>query len=225
MYGTICSVYCGGAGGNHVSNMISLCKGMEPRFESSDYEKELIQRYQKFKYQKSHYTGILAHFYTNGNVTGNRVHNTDPLLDIEYQKEFLNKQAVTILSGHEFNWKVLYQHFPDLQLKNPLWIIFTVPNKESVPGKRILLHGWWPVKPERYQFPFKPDIDSPYVASDGIVLNTELLFTKDGSQYLRELLDPYSIVLPKSTDIIHQHWYEWMVYVTDTEWKTDSGEQ
>lgn len=219
MQRTICLVYCGGAGGNHVANMISLCRDMAPRFQSPNYQEEMLQKYKNFNYLRPCHKGIMAHFYTNGlTYDGSNVHNTDILMDDEYRAEFLSRKHSSVLNGHEFNWDALYCTFPDINLVNPLWVIFTVPSPESRPGKRIRLHEWWPKKPDRYKFPFAPGTRSEYVAHDGIVLDTELLFTESGSQYVRELLQPYDIELPIEADIAHKEWYKWMVYVTENKW-------
>jgi hypothetical protein len=92
-------------------------------------------------------------------------------------------------------------------MPDAFWIMISYPKENTVPYNRINLYGFTPNK-ERYMFPFYPSWNSIEVNhNNGLILDSELIFTEYGSQYIRESLKPLDIDLPPIADTLHEMWY------------------
>jgi len=203
-------VYPGGCGGNHLANMLSLCD----EFKSTSSYEQLLKQYKKIDIFFSNTTNpnIKAHF--------SDIHLVQNLEDTDYRNKIIDEQnnEINIFIGHHQHYfmdesKDFVKYFDD-----KIWIVFSFPNTDSIPHKRLIKSEYYPCHIEHYMWPYKTYIsDSYYHSADdsnGFYFDTEKFFTAEGCQYLREmLLSNFGVILPETADILHSMWYKWMEYV------------
>jgi hypothetical protein len=202
-------LYPGGCGGNHLANLISTNSKFTPRFKSDNYLEDLYADY-KSKVDEIYYgpktnhldsiKGLLFHFAEYNNL--------DQLKDEEQVKILLENDTINIFNGHEHCYAEIDIDYKNLsRIPDAFWIMISYPKENTVPYNRINLYGFTPNK-ERYMFPFYPSWNSIEVNhNNGLILESELIFTEYGSQYIRESLKPLDIELPPIADTLHSMWY------------------
>ena len=202
-------LYPGGCGGNHVANIISTNPKFTPRFKSDNYLEDLYADY-KSKVDEIYYgpktnhldsvKGLLFHFAEYNNL--------DQLKDEEQVKILLENDTINIFNGHEHCYAEIDIDYKNLsRMPDAFWIMLSYPKENTVPYNRINLYKFTPNK-ERYAFPFYPSWNSIEVNhNNGLILESELIFTEYGSQYIRESLKPLDIDLPPIADTLHSMWY------------------
>lgn len=198
--------FTGGAGGNHVANMLSLCPEFSPRFQHKHYKEILIHSYQRATREK---INANAHFYQYFNG----IENTSGFKNEEQRTFLLNNQHRNILIGHFHQWVEVFEKGLERDFNNVIWMIFTMPSLNSLGGKRLLNKGYGFPDPKKYNIPFVPNFNkSPIVTKDtAFLFDTDILFTDQGSQYLRECVATYfGIELPVEADLLHREWISWM---------------
>ncbi len=202
-------MYYPACGGNHVCNLISLCKEFNPRIEhDGDYCQWFLDQYKNYDYQarlpmyvNAHFRGDLMHI--------NEIYNT-------YSKEELrNNERKNIFQGHYENY---VEALPKQILKDMgayVGIVFTYPKADSIPKKRLQKLGYYQPN-TKYTFPMRISADNRFFLIDehnGFQFETERLFTAEGSQYLRDLLKQhFDIDLPPEADEMHEIWLKWIDY-------------
>lgn len=206
-------LYPGGCGGNHLANLISTDSKFTPRYSSSNYNEYLLKQYQSK--HNEHYFGPINNPTSIGTdeVKGLIFHfseynNLDQLKDEEQVKILLKNDTINIFNGHEHCYAEIDIDYKNLsRMPDAFWIMISYPKENTVPYNRINLYGFTPNK-ERYTFPFYPSWNSIEVNhNNGLILESELIFTEYGSQYIRESLKPLDIDLPPIADTLHEMWY------------------
>jgi hypothetical protein len=144
--------------------------------------------------------GLIFHF--------SEYNNLDQLKDEEQVKILLKNDTINIFNGHEHCYAEIDSDYKNLsRMPDAFWIMISYPKENTVPYNRINLYGFTPNK-ERYMFPFYPSWNSIEVNhNNGLILDSELIFTEYGSQYIRESLKPLDIDLPPIADTLHEMWY------------------
>lgn len=201
--------FTGGTGGNHVANMLSLCPEFSPRFQHKNYKEMLVNSYRYASISKREKISANAHFYKKFNG----IENTNGLVNSEQRTFLLDNQNRNIIIGHYHQWTDVYSKKLEDGFTNIVWMIFTVPSVDSLAGKRLLNTGYGFPDPKKYNLPFVPNFNkSPIVTKDtAFLFDTEILFTDQGSQYLRECVTTYfGIELPVEADMLHREWISWM---------------
>lgn len=223
-YDSIFVVYPGGTGGNHVRNLISTCPGILDNTKPD----------MKALYEK-HYTEIHRRKDTGAEISAwdfvahfNDITITEYIDNPEIFKEFIEYKGVNVLFGHES----AYQHLSQTELLTPLlearrviWIVLTWPSTGGIAAKRQerlvtlnLLTLRDQQSHEKYQFPYYPSrfLDQKVDDSNGILLDTDRLFTETGSQYLRQLLlENFNLELPEEADHMHKLWFSGILATID----------
>lgn len=101
----------------------------------------------------------------------------------------------------------------------PAWIMMSWPRDGTLPGiRRIKMNSQAQIQ-GTYHWPNTYIQHTNSLCDDyGFNLNTEQFWSKEGSNYLRELLlNNFGIHLPSVADNIHAIWWRWMTKVLDTE--------
>lgn len=198
-------VFPGGAGGNHIQNMISLCPIFNKLFESQNYYKDLLKKYEQLEgtiVQGS--VGIAAHFNQyNENLVALR--NTD------FRKFVDSSNLKTVLVGHDHCIQDAMENNFFVNFEDCSWIIVTWPQTtECVVHRRILQRKHWPQQTYRYTFPYCIPTTLYYVDSTkGFALDPIKLFSVNGSHYLRKKLkENFNLELPIEADTLHEIWYK-----------------
>jgi len=210
-------LYPAGCGGNHLANLISTDSKFTPRYSSSNYNEYLLKQYQSK--HNEHYFGPINNPTSIGTyeVKGLIFHfseynNLDQLKDEEQVKILLKNDTINIFNGHEHCYAEIDSNYKNLsRMPDAFWIMISYPKENTVPYNRINLYGFTPNK-ERYVFPFYPSClkllsDVEVDHTNGLILESELIFTEYGSQYIRESLKPLDIDLPPIADTLHELWY------------------
>lgn len=211
--------FTGGAGGHHISNMLSLCPEFEPKYVSTNYFTNMLTHYSnKTKIlDKIDPLSITSHFYHPFGSNLPIQFNTSILLDEKNHATFLSNKKKNIIIGHWHQWVELYQlGLLDNFTKN-VWIVCSIPNKETLAGRRLEELGYGFPPKNFYTIPYQYDIKGNYVTSESaFLLDTDLLFTDEGSQYLRErVADNFGIALPLEADQLHVEWMKWMKHLNN----------
>ena len=181
-----------------MANMIRLCP--EVHSEVEDYQKKIIEFYENETLRLQNITyldarDVKAHFFDSHSV-----------------QRFPKSDKLVLLEGHfqQYEQSILDGKFP----YNPkcFWLIVAFPNWDSLPGKRIRAMNFWPQNPNYYTIPFNFFVNNKITATDenGTLFDSEILFTDQGSEYLRTELRKFDLELPASADILHRHWIGWM---------------
>jgi hypothetical protein len=212
-------LYPGGCGGNHLANLISTNTKFTPRFKSNNYLEDLFRDY-KSKADEIYYGPKKDHLFSIGSagVRGLKFHfaeynNLDQLKDEDQIQILLKNDTINIFNGHEHCYVEIDSDYKNLsRMPDAFWIMISYPKENTVPYNRINLYNFTPDK-ERYAFPFYPSWVKPLDGgvevdhSNGLILDSELIFTEYGSQYIRESLQPLDIDLPPIADALHEMWY------------------
>ena len=215
-------LYPGGCGGNHLANLISTDSKFTQRFLSDNYYEELLGKYQS-KYKTKYLGPYKNHLISIGQKEVNGVifhfsefNNLDQLKDTEQVKLLLENKTINIFNGHEHCYYDIEKEYKTVRIMpDPLWIMISFPKENTVPYNRIKLCNFQPNK-DRYEFPFYPTFIRPIEPSDGIavdesngiILESEEIFTEYGSEYIRQTLKPYGVDLPIFADTLHKLWYD-----------------
>jgi hypothetical protein len=206
---TVCILYTGGTGGNHLYNMLSL----NNLFYIHD-KKNIIEQYTEF--DKTVYSGnygicgIKAHFYP---LKESELFNTEIL------EEMLLQQKKILVLGHCHT----FYSYANTGILNNLcdlfWIIMKYPEAGSIPGRRIEMGKYISSGPDIYTVPFAT-FDPSLVDMSGItatknnaiLLDPEKFFDTTGYDYINEQFAPLGIQLAPEAEYMHKMWSAWMEY-------------
>ena len=195
-------VFPGGAGGNHIQNMISLSPLFNDLFSSVNYTDSLLENYNNIR-NKFMDWGIKVHFNNQPNLQG--------LQNQEYKTHIKQSNLKTTLIGHNHCFQDAIQNNFFVDFEDCVWLIVTWPQTEdSLVYKRIRKGNYWPQFTENYKFPYLvPSTFHYYIDSTkGCLLDPIKLFTVNGSHYLRKVLvENFGFELPKEADTLHKIWY------------------
>jgi hypothetical protein len=214
--------FTGGVGGHHISNMISLCPEFEPKFQSENYFFYMLAHYvsKTARLNVTESLGITAHF--NGSTNGTPpVHlYTSAFLDDALCTTLLANTKKNIILGHHHNWLESYNSGLVDRFKKNVWIVCTLPNKDTLAGKRIENLNFNFPETNPYKIPYVYDHRLPFAFAkeeNALLFDTDLFFTDSGSQYLRECMNThFGVVLPPEADMLHIEWMKWMKHLNDT---------
>ena len=216
-------LYPGGCGGNHLANLISTDSKFTQRFPSDNYYEELLGKYQS-KYKTKYLGPYKNHLISIGQkeVKGLIFHfsefnNLDQLQDPAQVELLLTNKTINIFNGHEHCYYNVETKFKTVgKMPDPLWIMISYPKENTIPYNRIKLYNFSP-DANKYKFPFYPTSFIPRDPFDGIIvvderngiiLESEEIFTEYGSEYIRQTLKPYGVDLPIFADTLHKLWYD-----------------
>ena len=210
---TLCIVFPGAAGGHHLANLISCCN----EFIQYHTPAELLDLYAKHDQYLEMYIpypnkvsvqDYKAHFFDLNHYFVDKIDSPEYPIDSD---------KVDIIAGHTHMFHAKQSILN--KIPNPAWIMMSWPNDNTLPGiRRIKMNSQNQVQ-RTYHWPntYIQHTNSP-CDDYGFNLNTEQFWTKEGSNYLRELLlTNFGIHLPAVADNIHAIWWSWMTKVLDTE--------
>ena len=199
-----CIVYPGGTGGNHIANMMRLCPQVYS--EIDNYQEKIIEFYENETDRLASESiidarDVKAHYFSSHSV----------------QRLPVSDKTV-VIEGHfqQYETSIIEKTFPFDSTH--FWMIVKFPDWESMPGKRIRAMNFWPQDPSNYKLPFRFIVTDKIIVdkNNGVLLDSEIIFTEHGSEYLRTELRKYDLILPNSADILHKHWIGWMKYIENS---------
>lgn len=214
--------FTGGAGGHHISNMLSLCPEFEPKFQCKNYYENMLGQYlnKTRRINMSNPMEFNSHFYNPIGDASPMKLNTAIFLDEASCLRLLSNKKKNIIIGHHHQWRESYNLGVVDRFKKNVWIVCTVPKKDSLAGKRLEKLNFGFPETTAYKIPYIYDHRLPFAFAKeehAFLFETELLFTDYGSQYLRECVAThFGIVLPPEADILHIEWMKWMKHLNDT---------
>ena len=195
-------IYPAGSGGNHLANMLSFHRDFCERFESNNYQAEVIRLYHsKLKYTPgTEQFGV--HFSEMENLDIETLEKAKPrilsqskkyIFCSHYREYYLSKLVTKSLSEFE----------PSFQ------IIFTYPKHNKVADLRITT-GLWSLAADNpkefYDIDFlKNQQDVPFDLSKTISFDTDLYFSSQGFDYIQNFLNEnFSTTLPEICGTLHK---------------------
>ncbi|MFY8211057.1 MAG: hypothetical protein ACOVLB_00090 [Candidatus Nanopelagicus sp.] len=191
-----------GCGGNHLANMLSLHPEFEHRFESDDYEAEMMQRY------KDNVPYGVFHFGVLENLQIAEL-DTNRQKIIECTKKYIFCSHV-----EEYFYSSEYVKGPSRLegFDNRFFILFTIPKTNELLLKRIANNSYW-YTAKRAPGYIAMDAES-YEIADSIncgipensifQLDSDLFYTIEGFDYLQDKLTEYfGIELPEICRNLH----------------------
>lgn len=210
-------MFPGAAGGNHLSNLLSTNHIFEPFFSSTDYLKEMTEKYENL-YKKYSIRTIKDKLYY---IHGTKVHftkfnNLDHLYIPTEKEKLLKNKKKNILMGHAHSY---HKAIVDNVFVNPAeccWLVMTVPTESSLAGKRAIKGEFGILPKEDYTLP--TDIESLKLnTSDGFILDTDKFVSLDGWDYVNQiLLENIGITLPKETEHLHELWVQNIIEIVES---------
>ena len=224
------------AGGNHLCNLVSLCKGVEPTWLSP---KDLLKRYQVANSILDVGTdegGLIAHHNNTSLTTANidRLYNYKELLLSQQNNGYIN-----LIQGHHFSFqKLLEQNYElVLEFENINWLMIECPKIDSLGRQRMDIetrdvialenpdevypvltqaYTWDKSKLNHVDFDTIQKISAIYdicPGHNGISVDSDIYFSYEGSKYIRSLLKGYfDLELPLIADRIHKLWIDMIEY-------------
>lgn len=201
----------GGCGGNHMSNMISLNPRFTPRFiAKKNYVQEMLHNYREMPYKEMINKTLYAHFFETFGLDSLR----NPLL----KNKILTNKTINIHSGHWFHFYANKENDIEeitKELTDVKWIVVKWPKPDTIQHKRIAKLEMPTAEPKFYTWPFQTLCANPHFQeandSNGFFFDSDLLFAKDGSYNLRQILkEKLQIDLHPAADELHEIWYTWV---------------
>lgn len=206
-------MFPGAAGGHHLANLISCCN----EFIQYHQPEELLDLYTKY----DQYLDLCVPDINELSVQDYKAHFfdmnyyfVDKIDTLEYPIE---SDKIDIILGHTHMFHAKQSILN--KIPNPAWIIMSWPKDGTLPGiRRIKMNSQTQIQ-GTYHWPNTYIQHTNSLCDDyGFNLNTEQFWSKEGSNYLRELLlNNFGIHLPSVADDIHAIWWRWMTKVLDTE--------
>ena len=203
-------MYYPACGGNHVCNMISLCKEFSPRLEhDGNYPQWFLEQYKNYDYTMRWPEHVNAHF-------RNDLPHINEIYEVYTKEELRNTDRKNIFQGHYENYQ---QAVPKQIIRDMgayVGIVFTYPKENSIPSQRLHKMGFYQPY-TNYSFPMRISDGFRFLLIDennGFQFETERLFTEEGSHYLRDMLKThFDIDLPVEADEMHAIWLKWIDYI------------
>jgi len=224
-------VYPAYAGGNHLTNLLSLSEKIEPSFLSP---KELKSEYQRLNREQDIDTPMahkIAHFNEPENFA-----NSWRVLDNDLRSQIVKQQSdgyISVVQGHMNNWIDLYQDEEKIkELMNPVWMFMSWPKfgpaLERIKSKKDAFEkesDWvypsadteddiaiWKCHKKLTLNKPSPEKAALFNVQPGnrIIIDTELFFEESGFEYFSSIVKGYfGIELPYHMgNSIHQLWRE-----------------
>ena len=200
-------MFPGGAGGNHISNLISTIDIFEKMFPSKNYIDDIVDRYENIykKYIGNRRNKMFA-------IHGTKVHfteynNLNHLKIPEEKEKVLKSKRKNILMGHAHCfYESINVSKTFINTKECCWLVMSVPNESSLAGQRALQGEFGILVKEDYVLPTSI---GPVELSknDGFEVDTDLFVSTSGWEYLNEtLISNLGIQLNPKTKRMHELW-------------------
>lgn len=213
-------VFPPGCGGNHLANLLSLHEKFQCRFNSDNYQEDLLTQYSQSRF--NYHMGPLEN-----------LRNVDWPATRSY---FKSNIGIPIICSHATE----YYGFLEFKQKRDVFlewssrniILFKFPNEESIPFKRFynLRHGEGVgsvMTMETYKTYYTPEVFDLDLSKNRFMLkftgyksylndivrfDTEKYMDKYGFDYVHSFcLDTYGIDLPSFGEKLHKIWYTKLV--------------
>ncbi len=211
--------FTGGAGGHHISNMLSLCDEFEPKFVSTHYFMNMLTHYSNKTKRMTEIDpdALSSHFYHPVGSSLPPKIDYEFLMDETNHSSLLSNKKKNILIGHYPQWEELYRLELLDNFVNNVWIVCSLPSEGTLASRRLEKSGYGFPPKNFYTIPYSYDHLGNIVTEDSAFLfDTDTLFTDQGSQYLRECVaENFGITLPPEADLLHAEWMKWMHYLND----------
>lgn len=198
-----------GTGGNHLANMLSLHPEFEPRFDSDDYETEMIQRYTEMTEQSINYKiNSVFHFTELKNLQITELDaNRQKIIECAKKYIFCSHVDEYFFSSDYLGEITTLEGFD-----NRFFMLFTIPKTNELLLKRIANNSYWNLyktDPEYVALAFESyeiaDSIKAGISKDSIFqLDSDLFYTDEGFDYLQDkLTEQFGIELPESCRNLH----------------------
>ena len=206
-YKHLCVMFPGGAGGNHISNLISTIDIFEKMFPSKNYIDDIVDRYENIykKYIGNRRNKMFA-------IHGTKVHfteynNLEHLKVSEEKEKILKSKRKNILMGHAHCfYEAINITKTFIDASECCWLVMSVPSETSLAGQSSLQGEFGLLSKKDYMLPTA--LGSVKLSeNDGFVLDTDLFISNFGWEHLNEtLISNLGIELNPKTKRMHEFW-------------------
>lgn len=199
-----------GAGGNHLANMLSLHEDFEPRFDSNEYESEMISKYESVLDLR--HGDFPVHFSDLENLQ-------DSQLKLHFNK-IINSEKRYIFCAHDYEYRYADHGFPEFNtIRNRLCIVFKPPVTNKLSVERVY-NGYWSslnsLNLQNYNVDYIMNI--PRVKTDYVMaFDTDKFFSHEGFDYAQAtLFEHLGIQLPEIGRKLHSLYINHKVHFYNT---------